>query len=108
MITEGSSVAGESLVLTCAITKIENIAGSVTVQWIGPDGSQVMSGGAITVGAPTTSGAVTRASLQFGTLYTSDGGQYTCRGDLVSSDSTYTAIAIQDVIVQGNDIILCN
>ena len=99
--SEGSSVAGQSLVLTCSVTKVENITGNVDIQWIGPDGSEVTTGGSVTVGAPTTSGADTRLSLQFATLYTSDSGQYTCRGDLVSSNSTYTVLTMQDVIVQG-------
>lgn len=108
---EGNTIAGESLTLICSITRVENITGSVSPQWIGPDGTQVTSSRSITVGVPVTSGATTTLNLQFTTLYTSNGGQYSCRGDLTSSDSTYTVLAILDVFVQGNQddsILFCN
>ena len=104
--TEGSSIAGEALVLDCSITRVDNTAGNVTLQWIGPDEAQVMSSGSITIGVPTMSGATTSLSLRFSNLYTSNSGQYTCRGDLASNDSTYTVLALQDVVVQGIDLII--
>ena len=104
--TEGSSIAGEALVLDCSITRMNNTAGNVTLQWIGPDGAQVMSDGSVTIGVPTMSGATTSLNLRFGNLYTSNSGQYTCHGDLASNDTTYTVLAIQDVVVKGIDLII--
>lgn len=101
---EGSSIAGESLTVICSITRVNDIVGNVTVQWIGPGGTQVISSESVTVGAPTTTGATTSSSLQFSALRASSGGQYTCRGDLVTNDTVYSVLTLQDVIVQG---ILC-
>ena len=106
MSTEGSSNAGESLLLICSVTRLDDISGSLALQWLGPDGTQVVSSGSVTVGDPTTSGATTTINLQFTTLYTSHGGQYTCRGDLSLNDSMYTVLALQDVIVQGINLIV--
>ena len=105
MSTEGSAIAGEALVLDCSITRVDNVSGNVTLQWIGPDGAQLMSNGSITIGIPTMSGATTSLNLQFGNLYTSNSGQYICRGDLTSSYSTYTVLALQDIVIQGRDLV---
>ena len=104
MSTEGSSVAGEALVLNCSITRVENVTGNVTLQWIGPDGAQMISSGSITIRVPRISGETTSLSLRFANLYTSNSGQYICRGDLTSNDSVYTVLALQDIIVQGTDL----
>ena len=98
---EGSSVAGEPLTLMCSVTRVNNVTGNIVVQWIGPDGTQLTSNGSVTVGVPTVSGATTTISVRFSALYTSNAGQYTCQGELVSSDLMYTVLALQDVIVQG-------
>ena len=99
--TEGSSIAGEPLTLTCSVTRVDNVTGNVVLQWIGPDGAPLTSNETVTVGVPTTSGATTTISIHFSTLYTSNAGQYTCQGELISSDVMYTVLALQDIIVQG-------
>ncbi len=78
--SSGSSNAGEMLTLMCFVTRIANDIGNVLLQWLGPGGNQVASMGAVVVGSPLTSGAVTSLSLQFTTLFTSHGGEYTCQG----------------------------
>lgn len=98
---EGSSIAGEPLTLICSVTRVNNATGNIVLQWIGPDGTQLTSNGTVTVGVPMTSGATTMLNVHFPALYTSNAGQYTCQGELVSSDVMYTVLALQDVIVQG-------
>ena len=102
--TEGSSIAGEPLTLTCSVTRVNNVTGNIVLQWIGPAGAQLTSNGTVTVGIPITSGATTTINIHFPALYTSNAGQYTCQGELVSSDIMYTVLALQDVIVQGKHI----
>ena len=99
--TEGSSIAGEPLTLMCSVTKVNNVTGNIIVQWIGPDGIQLTSNESVTVGVPIASGATTTISAQFSALYTSNAGQYSCQGELVSSDLMYTVLVLQNVVVQG-------
>ena len=97
----GNQTVGEMFTLVCRITRVDNITGDVILQWIGPDGNQVVNMGAVTIGAPLISEATTSLSLQFSTLFTSHGGEYTCQADFVSQDTTYTISVLQDVIVHG-------
>lgn len=99
--SSGNATAGEMLSLMCSITRAVNITGDIRLQWIGPGGNQVVSDGAVIVGSLVTLGATTSLSLQFTPLFTSHGGEYICRGDLVSQDIMYTISALQDVIVRG-------
>ena len=99
--SSGNATAGELYTLICFITRAMDVTGDVILQWIGPDGTQVVSTGPVRVGVPLTSGATTSISLRFTTLLTSHGGEYTCRGNLVSQEIMYTISALQDVIVQG-------
>ena len=99
--TTGVSSVGEMFSLTCSITRAENITGDISLRWIGPDETQVVSTNSVQVGTPVTSGAVTTLSLQFTTLFTSHGGEYACQADLVSQDTRFTLSALQDVIVRG-------
>lgn len=98
---EGSSIVGEPLTLICSMTRVNNATGNIVVQWIGADGAQLTSNGSVTVGVPIAFGATTTKSVRFSALYTSNAGQYTCQGELVSSDLMYTVLALQDVIAQG-------
>ena len=97
----GVARAGEALNLTCSVTRAENVTGDVRVQWIGPDGNQVVSSDSVLVGIPETSGAVTTLTLEFTTLSTSHGGEYRCQADLVSQEVMFTISALQDVTVRG-------
>lgn len=99
--SSGSTTAGEMLTLVCTITRAVNVVGSLSLQWIGPDGETVVSMGQVVVGSPTTSGAATALTLQFTTLLTSHGGEYRCQANLVSQDVMYTISALQDVIIRG-------
>ena len=99
--TDGNSVAGETFYLICLATRAENVTGDINLQWIGPDGSQVMSQGLVVVGVPTTSGSITSLTLEFATLYSSNGGQYSCQSNLTYDDEVYSVSVTSDVIVQG-------
>lgn len=99
--TEGSPFTGENLTLICNAVRAENLTGDIDLQWIGPDGDQVMSTESVAVGVPTTSGTMTSLILQFTTLHTSNGGQYTCQSDLRFDGETQSVSVTHDVIVQG-------
>lgn len=102
--SSGNATAGESLTLMCSITRAQGIVGAVTLQWIGPDGSPVLSGSSVTVGTTMTSGATTSLSLQFVALFTSHGGEYTCQANLMSQSTMYTVSTLHDIIVRGTAI----
>lgn len=96
--SNGSAFVGEALNLTCSITLREEVNGSLILQWIGPDGSTIVSMGPLIIGDP---GVTTLLSLYFGTLSISHGGEYACQGDLVTQDDVYTVSVLQDVIIRG-------
>lgn len=102
--SSGDATIGEMLTLICSITRAQDISGSVTVQWIGPEGSPVVNSDSVQVGTPLMTGRTTSLSLQFTSLFTSHGGEYTCQADLASQNMMYTISALQDVIIRGTCI----
>lgn len=101
IIIDGSTIIGGNLTLTCYAVRAENATGDVNLQWIGPDGEQVMTTESVAVRVPITSGATTSIILQFSDLRTSNGGQYTCLCKLISDGETLSLSVTSDVIVQG-------
>ena len=101
--SSGSSIAGEPLTLMCSVTRALNVTGNVTLQWLGSDGSPVMSDNAVRVGAPSLSEGTTSLPLHFSPLLVSHGGEYSCRADFTSEDAMYTISALRDVIVGGKN-----
>ena len=99
--TSGRAVAGDNLTLVCSAVKAENVTGDIDVQWIGPGGEYILSTESVVVGVPITSGDVTSLVLQFTTLHTSNGGEYTCQCDLILGGETQSVSVTSDVIVQG-------
>lgn len=93
--SNGSTFVGEMLNLTCSIILREEVNGSLMLQWIGPDGSPVVSMG------PSTVGITTSISLYFDTLFISHSGEYTCQSELVTQEDVYAISVLQDVIVRG-------
>ena len=78
--SEGSSTAGESFTVECIVETVEGVRSKdISLQWMGPDGSEP-SGDNIDIGELTTDGIMTTGRLLFSPLYTSDRGQYTCTG----------------------------
>ena len=99
--TDGNLVAGETFSMECYITRAKNVTSDIFLRWIGPDGRQVISQGLVVVGIPTTSGSITSLTLKFATLYSSNGGQYSCQSNLTYDDEGYSVSVTSDVIVQG-------
>ena len=104
--TSGNAFVGESFSLLCSITRALNTNGNLTLQWIGPDRNSVVSMGSILVGDPLTSGAETSLALHFNTLFSSHGGEYICQGNLVDENNFYTVSALEDLIIQGQNLVL--
>ena len=78
--SEGSSTAGESLTVECIVETVVGVRSEdISIQWMGPDGSEP-SGYNIKIGELTTEGIMTTGRLVFSPLHTSDRGQYTCTG----------------------------
>ena len=50
-----------------------------SIEWIGPDGTVLVSNGNVTVGEMETQGRVHTLSLSFHPVLSSQGGFYTCR-----------------------------
>ena len=80
----GSSTAGESLTVECIVETVEGVRSEdISIQWMGPDGSEP-SGDNIEIGELTTDSTrdyvITTGRLVFSPLHTSDRGQYTCTG----------------------------
>ena len=74
-VSVGSSVAGERYSVECSVETVEGVrSGDISIIWTTPQGDSVVTE------SLTTTGRVTRSSLNFSPLTTSDGGQYTCTG----------------------------
>ncbi len=101
IISDGSTIIGGNLTLTCRAIRAENVTGDINLQWIGPGDEQVVTTEFVAIGAPTTSGATTYRHLQFTNLHTSNGGQYTCLCELISNGEMLSVSVTSDVIVQG-------
>ena len=92
----GVPTAGEEYNLTCSVIVS---AGSPSIQWQYCNGSNVTTGGDITVGSQETSGTtVTTLTLTFNPLHTSHGGEYSCRSVV---QGTVERTAMENVTVQS-------
>ena len=91
----GSSVAGERYSLECSVETVDGVrSGDISITWTTPQGDSVMTE------SLTTTGNLTRGSLMFSPLTTSDGGQYTCTGRI--------SAATVSVDVHSNSVIQVN
>ena len=80
---------------------------NISIQWMGPDGSEP-SGDNIEIGDLTTEGIMTTGRLVFSPLRTSDRGQYTCTGRIradsvevdVSNSSSMTIDVTSKTLVE--------
>ena len=91
----GEPTAGEEYALTCSVNVS---AGSLSIQWQYSNGSNVTTGGDITVGSQETSGSITTLTLTFNPLQTSHGGEYICRSVV---QGTVERTAMENVTVQS-------
>ena len=84
----GVFIAGLSYNLTCTVT-LENTTGTPTVGWLDPNNNPLHSSSGITVGDTVAVNCSTyTTTLQFTTLHTSHGGQYSCRVTLGPINNT--------------------
>ena len=91
----GSSVAGERYSLDCSVETVDEVRSrDISINWTTPQGDSVVTE------SLTTIGRVTRGSLIFSPLSTSDGGQYTCTGRI--------SAATVSVDVHSNSLIQVN
>ena len=94
-VSVGSSVAGERYSLECSVETVDGVRSEdISITWTTPQGDSVVTE------SLTTTGRVTRSSLNFSPLTTSDGGQYTCTGRI--------SAATVSVDVHSNSVIQVN
>ena len=100
-------IAGEMLTLTCRVTVVEGLTVQPDVEWLDSGGSAVRSGvnnNIITVDNVMRNGSESTLGLEFSSLHTSDGGQYTCRATIniqLIYVSDLRGNSIQNVIIQS-------
>ena len=63
----------------CTVGPITGMTLPHSVEWVGPDGTVLVSEGNVTVGEVETQGTVSNLSLSFNPVLSSQGGYYTCR-----------------------------
>ena len=84
----GVFIAGQSYNLTCTVT-LENVIGIPIAEWLDPNNNTLHSSSDITVGDTVTVNCSTyTTTLQFTTLRTSHGGQYSCQATLGAVNNT--------------------
>ena len=84
----GPFITGQSYNLTCTVT-LENTTGTPTVEWLDPNNNPRHSSSDITVGDTVRVNCSTyTTTLQFTTLRTSHGGQYSCQATLGAVNNT--------------------
>ena len=85
--------------MTCVVTAESS---PTAIEWMDPQGGTIMPGDGITLGTVTMEDNTTSSrSLQFSTLRTSHGGEYTCQAT-VDSENTSGSV---DINVQGELIV---
>ena len=94
--SSNDSVVGQLLTLTCSVTIGSSLTTLPEVEFLGPSGGPIITGGRILMSGPTTSGAVTTVQVEIQSLTASDGGQYTCRAttNAPGTSEAYTVITV--------------
>ena len=92
------TIAGGSVSLTCTATVIDNLVVTPDLQWLDPDGSNLV---AMNI---TRSDLVFTRAVELNSLRTSQGGQYRCEATLTIPDGPIAlGMASTDVRVQSKD-----
>ena len=98
-------IAGEMLTLTCRVTVVEGLIVQPDVVWLVSGGSAVRSGvNNVTVDDVMRNGSESTLGLEFSSLHTSHGGQYTCRAIIniqLIGVSDLRGNSSQNVIIQS-------
>ena len=63
----------------CTMRPITGMTLPPLMEWVGPDGNVLVSGGNVTISEVKTQGIVSTISLSFHPVLSSQGGYYTCR-----------------------------
>ena len=91
------TIAGGSVSLTCTATAIDHLVVTPDLQWLAPDGSDL-----VTMGDIVQFGLVFTREVVHNTLHTSQGGQYRCEAALTIPDGPIAlGMASTDVRVQS-------
>ena len=77
--TGQNALHGTNYALMCIVNRIPGMRIIPSLEWVGPDGEVIVSGGNITVGEVEHEGAVSSLTLSFTPVSSSHGGTYTCR-----------------------------
>ena len=97
-------MAGSQYTLTCIALKTNSgLTSSAQTQWVGPSGTAVVTGGAITLASPVSEPTRTLQMVTFTSLSTAHAGVYSCEGTFASPALTtdYQANTSYTVTVSG-------
>lgn len=100
----GIPIAGNLLTLTCSVTLLQALINMPSIQWVGPDGTEIGNGTIVAVSDPSfldSSSLV--VSVTYSPLRTSHGGQYRCVANVAIPEAGVfiTNSSAVDVIVQS-------
>ena len=100
--SEPLTLAGSSTSLTCTATVIDHLVVDPVLRWLDMDGSMIVPNGDPAVTETTQSGLDFTSRLEFRTLRTSHGDQYTCRATIrINEDVQTQTEGTTDVRVQS-------
>ena len=99
--TTAHPTEGHDFGLICTVTMTLDLNAEPALEWLGPDGTPVLSEHNITVGTPMVDNNVTSLTLNFTPLNSSHGGEYTCKAAIIVSELnvTLSKTASRDLIV---------
>ena len=100
----GTSVAGNTLTLTCTATLLQPLTNTPSIQWVGPDGRRIENGAGVTVSDPIPLNASSMmVSVTYSPLRTSHGGEYRCVADVTipQASLSITSSSALDITVQS-------
>ena len=101
--SNGNILAGNTFSLTCSLQNVQILAAPITLAWLGPDNSEVITQGSVQIGFPQNDGNFTQVTLNFDPLYGHLAGTYTCQATIpsLSSSQTIAKTITTDVFVQS-------
>ena len=95
---QGLAEAGEMYSLTCIVSEEQDIIGTPTVAWLGPDGQPLLSGNDISISSEV-SGLTITSVIRFYPVEVHHSGAYTCQAEV--SEINFNTSMEHDLIVYG-------